>query len=312
MDRCDCINQNDLSERSQQVRMMSDIYHIAALVIIDLGEADEFSDASFDYLQRLAKPRKEPGDNSFESLRYLANPKEDDPVEPLPGVTGHKGLKHLLGRPWFSRVWVLQKIYSASRGEVWCGRKQISWRKFRVGMVECLEKQRWSQLSGVPFALLVQDRTWSGSTDLLPLLHLARYFRCTDEKDKYFALLSTLDGVTRVALVTRLGYQNSAPEIFTAISTDLIHQRGLGLLAYKGGTITSPSLPSWVVDWSIKPSNSALSRIMLDRIMQEGKDSDLTVVEDLYSCGGEFNFTPATILQRNNRVLPILQVHGLR
>ena len=244
-----CINQNDLSERSQQVRMMSDIYHIAALVIVDLGEADEFSDDSFDYLQRLAQPRKEPnqlGDNSLDIFWRLARPKEDDTTEPLPGVTGHIGLKHLLGRSWFSRVWVLQEIFSASRGEVWCGTKQISWHKFKEGMVECLEKQRWSQLSGVPFALLIQDRTWSARTDLLPLLHLARYCRCTDEKDKYFALLSMLDGATPAALAVRLGYQNSATEIFTAISTDHILQRGLDLLAYKEGKITSPGMPSWV------------------------------------------------------------------
>lgn len=46
-----CINQNDIAERGQQVQLMNRIYPSAARVLVWLGDAADYSDAAFQFLQ---------------------------------------------------------------------------------------------------------------------------------------------------------------------------------------------------------------------------------------------------------------------
>ena len=153
-------------------------------------------------------------------------------------------IKELLTRPWFSRTWVLQEVYMSKSATVWCGEDHVSWERFRKVIHYFLQKGSFSQIANLPFALLIQDRDWSFPDDLLHLLHLARECGATDPKDKYFALLSLLKKARNSQRLLNVNYSNTATEIFTTISTQLIQQRGLG--------------PTCLQRWMVKPSRATI------------------------------------------------------
>jgi Heterokaryon incompatibility protein (HET) len=107
-----CINQADLSERSQQVLLMADIYRQAQTTIIWLGESAENSDLAMKVVQKSKKftaaEYNELLESEFEKLASihikLGLPNWD-----------HKSwaaLRRLLQRPWFKRTWASAFLYS--------------------------------------------------------------------------------------------------------------------------------------------------------------------------------------------------------
>jgi Heterokaryon incompatibility protein (HET) len=131
-----CINQQDPEERTEQVRMMGEIYSKVWRVLIWLGEDDELSSKSFQSVKELhsilsswiaiAQSR---GDrlalsklvresfikpNNFDFSGQLARRKYD-----------WQPLMELFSRPWFQRKWVIQEYVMAKRVIRICGRNII-------------------------------------------------------------------------------------------------------------------------------------------------------------------------------------------
>jgi hypothetical protein len=103
-----CINQRIPDERYHQVRLMGDIYSSARHVIVWLGPAEEESDMTIDWI--LGKVEA-PGSLQMLMFRF--------------------GLRALCGRPWFSRVWVVQEVALATQDPVVvCGSKHLPWSTF--------------------------------------------------------------------------------------------------------------------------------------------------------------------------------------
>lgn len=286
-----CINQTDLQERGEQVHLMGVIYNDAREVIIDLGEADKLTTKAFEYIRRRS------------SVAFGEKNR----------VAALNGIKSLLKREWFSRTWVLQEVFMSQSASVWCGEDYLPWRHFKEVVQEHMKKSTWSQLSNFPLALLIQERSWSSPEDLLHLLHLARDCGATNPRDKYFALLSLLDDSVRPQDTVPVNYFQTPTRIFTNLAVFLIQTLGLTLLVYKDGPSPLPALSSWVVDWSGRSSNAALSRQMLNRIMRKGGQAVLNI-DDFYKCGGLFDFTPHKFITTSPCAEEglILQVFGLR
>jgi hypothetical protein len=80
-----CINQEDLEERGQQVRLMAEIYCKANHVIVWLGEV--MGD----------------GDRTLKAIRTAA---DSDSPESLNNKANQQAILRLLQRPWFQRIWV--------------------------------------------------------------------------------------------------------------------------------------------------------------------------------------------------------------
>lgn len=329
-----CINQNDLRERWQQVRMMGDIYCWASEVIVDLGEKDRISNYAIKYIRKRSEYMHNNGGTPDHSVRNslnwvfpalavgsiafgvedtssILNPVPGNNEEPLLSIASSDGIKRLIQRPWFTRLWVLQEVYSSSKAIVMCGEDSVSWNSFKAVVRHHLAESRWSRLAHLPFALIVEKREWSFGEDLLPLLHMARYCECTDSRDKYFALLSMLGADDKFLNDIGVSYFNNTGEVFTKIAIHLVEQRGLDILVYKEGWSKLRNLPSWAPDWSIKPENTALSRKIFERVLKGKRDTDIDVVGQLYGAGGEFDFTPAAITRKPGSGTLILICFGL-
>ncbi|KAK1752009.1 heterokaryon incompatibility protein-domain-containing protein, partial [Echria macrotheca] len=137
-----CINQQDLDEKSVQVRRMSEIYSNAKYVRIWLGDTADDSDEAFRVI-RLCEPgliwlsekctKENPRDIKFADLGIDEHPFEGKhPNEITQAVKRHitkrgeSALRRLFSRPWFGRRWVIQEAGLAQKGEIHCGSASLS------------------------------------------------------------------------------------------------------------------------------------------------------------------------------------------
>ncbi|GKU10149.1 unnamed protein product, partial [Fusarium langsethiae] len=175
-----CINQEDATEKGQQVQSMAKIYAKANSVIVWLGEAADESDEALREICRAA-------------VKSPTN--ENDP----------KNILSLLHRPWFQRIWVLQEVAAARHVLIKCGSTEIDGYAFCYGL-STLKLSYDDCKSLQPFIAPVSDfirgailrprhiESQSGrfSLDIHPLSTLVELYhtrKATDRRDKVYALL---------------------------------------------------------------------------------------------------------------------------
>ncbi|CAG9984233.1 unnamed protein product [Clonostachys byssicola] len=142
-----CINQDDIQEREEQVSIMRGIYGTASSVIAWIGESDGSSDErAFDFmdkildqihsrvvLNRFLAADTAPTSSEFSLAIHKDNMDWIRSVTSL-GLVGSPWLDllHLLQRPWFSRVWIIQEVVMATDVTMRCGERTLTWLLFRL------------------------------------------------------------------------------------------------------------------------------------------------------------------------------------
>jgi hypothetical protein len=108
-----CVNQEDVVERSQQVKLMGSIYRKAATVLIWLGEEDENTSWAW-YCMRLI------------TQWIIAMNDGTSPETWPPPTRACLALEEILKRPWFYRAWTYQESVLAQEAQISCGSWCIS------------------------------------------------------------------------------------------------------------------------------------------------------------------------------------------
>ena len=228
-----CINQNDILERSQQVRMMGDIYAAAHSTAIWLGEESGELKLAFDCLHSFA----EVWDLS-ESDQLLL---EDDSglitrnwgemmLQVAFGGYQDAAFRHiwaLLNRPWFTRKWIIQELVKSQRPLMVAGRETLPWAVLACWM-NFLDfyppaKEHFTILCPQPLeagtktlgmnmlrATLLTRTAAFGNQILLYLVASTLVFRCSDPRDHIFALAGIASDADRFDLVD---YGSSTEEV---------------------------------------------------------------------------------------------------
>lgn len=117
-----CINQTDMTERSEQVKRMHIIYKLAAKVIIWVGEDSNNSAFSgsmgageiFTQLARAARKdrQQEHEEESLERSQWTLS------------ILG------FISRPWFNRMWIIQESVANLETVITCGHASLPWVAF--------------------------------------------------------------------------------------------------------------------------------------------------------------------------------------
>ena len=168
---CLCIHQNDLKEKSAQVKLMAQIYRRSTSVLVWLGEASDDSSAAFDVIEGLGKIDNfdaefkeiyEPPESLekeeleqkllnlrsrvFQDLRHQNQSYRRSPAVTVgdihsriewPELVGEpilKAIKNLQLRSWFQRLWVWQELLLAPSSTFVCGSDVCSGRYFLRGL----------------------------------------------------------------------------------------------------------------------------------------------------------------------------------
>jgi hypothetical protein len=267
-----CIDQSNLSERTEQVMLMAAIYSSAKSVTVWLGEEDKYTKPSFALMKKLVACSKEdlktirPG--RMNSQRTLAL------LEPYGDIAYWSSLKKLFERNYFNRAWIIQEITLAKTIFALCGSHLVKWDHI-VRISEFLTVTSWTRWispagkipagdmnihqshHSLPNTLEANKRTRATGDDALMLYSLirSRGFVSKDPRDKVYALL----GVCGDSIATKPGFNPVYDEDRTATTTFinaavqiLQDSHDLLLLAHVEGKMFQrlPSLPSWVPDWS--------------------------------------------------------------
>ncbi len=130
-----CINQVDERERASQIVKMREIYSGAWSVVAWLGEEYDYSNEAFDLLERLA--------TLVEASKVAAFGEFGIPSGLFFGHYFY-ALNELMGRGYWSRLWIVQEIVMGSSAVVVrCGDRLLDWKTFCDGITVLYRPDIW-------------------------------------------------------------------------------------------------------------------------------------------------------------------------
>ena len=114
-----CIHQNDLEEKTTQVRMMTEIYGSANHVLIWLGMEQPGDELAIQLLHQFAEINGCSSDPALGQMdrSWLSEFKRLDM-----GSKSWIALKRFLKKPWFTHAWTVQEFAVARTSSMLCGR----------------------------------------------------------------------------------------------------------------------------------------------------------------------------------------------
>ncbi|KAI0858709.1 heterokaryon incompatibility protein-domain-containing protein [Xylaria cubensis] len=222
-----CINQEDMHERTQQVRKMSSIYKNAFRLVVWLGENNRYAGDScteFSGLCRIVNRWRERGAQSVRvprasySSRYTGRIYNtcDEPLDADDGIWSD--IHQFYNLKWFCRVWILQEIALARSAMVLWGTFEIDWEW--IGLSAAIIRTNYPRLTAlrqtsqkvglytyktylnprvVPTGILNAYFMYRISRSQVyfkaprftfhQLLTLTRQFKCEDPRDQIFGIL---------------------------------------------------------------------------------------------------------------------------
>jgi len=213
-----CINQADKEEQGWQVQQMGNIFGSAEGVLFWLGKATLEIISLMDALNQHSRTSVDcqlgqltlDDDNRWDNYRT--------------------GLRQLLGRQWFTRVWILQEVANARKATVCCGSWSISAEIFaRAPSIIREEPEPHCQ----PILEIMSGPSrsgswWSQKRDLYTLLRRFPASKATDERDKIYALL----GMSSNPLDTRsidIDYQKPTYQVIHQAITYLLRSTSISI-----------------------------------------------------------------------------------
>ncbi|KAL7939293.1 heterokaryon incompatibility domain-containing protein [Trichoderma chlorosporum] len=250
-----CIDQTSTAERSAQVALMRDIYKQAAEVIVWLGEEDEPSKRAIRCLEDIAlmSVDKDRMERCLPILLGLQVKKDsDDPIGPL------------FKRSWFSRMWTIQEVTLPSQQlvQVLCGSVSLPWLYLTIALdMLRASEYRWGdwhsamRLQAHLSRLLEEKREDNGAArqsinkrSLLDILLFGTEKKCTDPKDRIFALYGILQELDLT--VSAPDYSQPLGRIYAAATVACFtNDSCMEFLYHVPSDNRRAGLPSWAIDW---------------------------------------------------------------
>jgi hypothetical protein len=248
-----CINQDDIQERNEQVKRMTNIYTLAERVVIWLGEESDNSKLALSTLEHIGRQL-----NVTKSGRIIA---AYDATEPRWWRNDHnlpfdqstwQALIKFVERAWFYRVWCWQEVkLGSSHAHLQCGSEGISWRRFWMAIL-CINNK--DSLPSTQFRercrhIVFLDYDSAGHS-LSNILDISRSKGCADPKDKIYGLVGMTAKYFSSSIV--VDYLQPLCNVYRdAFLAHLYHTKRLELLKHCDLENHNIGGPSWVPDWSM-------------------------------------------------------------
>jgi hypothetical protein len=251
-----CINQKDTLEKGEQIKKMRDIFMLAKRTVVWLGESKEDSTLALQALEMIGRNlefticrRSLPVPDRVETNWWNMN--ERLPLDPQ----AWEAIGQLMQRPYFERLWVVQEIELASeRSQVQCGETEVLWYHVRRAFMRC-----HYEMAALPDLFPLSRRMQASfaeelsrplaSTDAKSLFNIASNRKCSDPRDRVFAML----GLLPPALVEHIKvlYELPVNEVYMqAFLATVRCTRRLVLLDIANQDEAINDYPSWVPDFT--------------------------------------------------------------
>jgi hypothetical protein len=202
-----CIDQSDPWEKLEQVKMIGKIFKGAMQTIVWLGPAYGHSDRAVKALADWSRSLP-----YQKSSRALWAP----PIEPA--------IKNLCERPYWRRLWVFQELESSQNVRVACGSEQIRLEYLKrflfashVGKRAEEKLQSLQQSPAASMLMMARGAVQILDTDLMSVLYVTQSLRCSDPRDKVYAVLNAVNPWCDI----EADYTISLPALLNKVLTDM-------------------------------------------------------------------------------------------
>ncbi|CZR58212.1 uncharacterized protein PAC_08103 [Phialocephala subalpina] len=261
-----CVNQKDLDERSQQVQRMADIYSKAARVLIWLGPESDDSDLAIDCIEEVSShievdwplyTMRSTTDATDWADMHIPAPFEDDEFI---------AISNFFGRSWFKRLWIWQEVLLSSHDPVViCGDRSLAWMTIREVAFCLVQKLSPSHISHDVNAVFygnlngAYEISCAGTNQRFEqLIEDTRHCKCSDPRDKVFALLSLVRPHWNMNML-ELSYTKDVFEVYQDAMLFWSRKTSrLSLLCTVEMHEDLEGVPSWVPNWSVKRATRPL------------------------------------------------------
>jgi hypothetical protein len=256
-----CIDQENLEEKTQQVRMMSEIYSNATQVLVYLGEVEDWSELLEEFIPKLSKAKDEIAvkvDYGYISFDQGISAKRQQElgipfftIWSIPNQSMFLALQKLFLREWFRRIWIVQEITLAQHATVFCGDWQLPWTSILAAYdMASLLSASGRDIIDLGFSRL-KRLSWSKDNidaPLTSLLFIHRGAGATDPRDHVYALL----GLAGDGEDFEVDYGKPVAQLYCDVARQILSSADSLVLLNTAGKTRHRSdllLPSWVPDW---------------------------------------------------------------
>ncbi len=165
--------------------------------MIWIGLADAAINAVFDYVHEIVDETIERGSTIQKFLeeqrqeRATSGPSSRANKLTPADKMRHKGLRELLQRPWFKRVWVIQEVAKARSAQVLCGTNSISAPNFAMipQLIEVTPDPHCQAILDIMPGFTRKFSWWKETRDLHTLLLKFKGSEASEPRDSIYALL---------------------------------------------------------------------------------------------------------------------------
>lgn len=253
-----CVNQENLDERSAQVRKMGDIYRLAEKVVVWIGAGRDGSSTAMEVLDSIG--------SDFEvdwPTRIVSSKTTGLPLDPQLiwtekssrfSIETWRAVYNLLDRSWFKRLWIWQEISLAAKGSVlMCGTDSIMWEHFRTAIFRL--QQHGTTITpkldlplGPLVASILDLCDSEDNKSLRTLISRTSGCQCTDPRDRMYALLGMVAGVANHFEIIP-NYKRSVHGVYKdLVLNDVRAERVLNFLTFSEMHVHSEDWQTWVPD----------------------------------------------------------------
>ncbi|KAI4163994.1 MAG: hypothetical protein LQ342_002491 [Letrouitia transgressa] len=250
-----CINQDDKEERSQQVKLMREVYRGAEKVIAWLGDDTDDVEHAFGVIEAMS---------DFPNLHFDPEipPHHDLAVLEPESI---ESLVRFLNRDWWKRVWTFQEMALAFRLEIRCSRRTLTGEKLAAARESfwnhntCCYSAYSGEYPGDPiadldkyFSPLTRMYQYANMTDDFVFPSIMATFRqrqCTNPQDKVYGYLGLAFG--RFRSFVEPNYNKDPGLVFEETALRIMEKIGsLGPFSLLEGPKSNDIIcPSWVPTW---------------------------------------------------------------
>lgn len=260
-----CINQDDETERAQQVRIMKNIFQRADMVLISLGE--KFDGAIGTSVTNLVE---QISGVCQSSKAWFKNPDlhfpKDETLDfwglPRRANDSWPALSTTMRLPYFERIWVVQEVLVAKKAVIHFSKGVLAWDMFLDAHLWLLQNRFWvpdltvvNPQDSIFLANILQKhremRDSTGTWRIYDLVSQTTELKSTDPRDKIFALA----GIAHDGEEIDISYTQSPMEVFENFARRTIaSEESLPILSdAQKGKAEDRGPPSWVPRWDKEP-----------------------------------------------------------
>ena len=294
-----CINQSDTQEKTEQVRLMFEIYSKAYGVTCWLGDGSPAIAAGASFcIERInhaidIEQRHRLSPNFVEAMRGLTS-QDLEPVIPERKSEIWDGIVEILSKPWFTRIWIIQEFVASKRCTFLCGDTLFDGRKFLFAVRAFFQYPHFRE--HILYGRTPQDLTsnlhaltdlrpdMADATTLIQTLYRTRDFRATDLRDKIFAV-AHFSSETPKDLVD---YQLSHGDLFRRVVDIMLSHHSPDILStlwpLRGqyGVPNAPS-PQWqYAEGYLVPLNTPDKKILSSGLHHFWEEDNVCILQSFY------------------------------